>query len=187
MTTATVDPAAAIAVARQELWEQLRELVDGGPADDLLDRVRKLTASVGRKITRARKLAEPAVEKPAPAKPEPKPQEKPSDRPRTVPAVRPAPSATVRVPATGSAPSWLVATELAKNTDRPAPRARPRWAYLLAIILISVLGITLATITGHPLAIVGTITTVLAAAGWRARHRKARAVGLTHTTSGATS
>lgn len=100
MTVAVLDPAAAIAAAHQELRDQLRDLVDGCPADELLDRVRQLTQRVGRKISRARKAAKP---EPAVA---PQPTTPPEDRADATPA---------------SAPTRLVATDLARTaSDVPA-------------------------------------------------------------------
>jgi hypothetical protein len=69
MTTATaaLDPAATIAAAMRELYDQLREIVDRGPTDnpDLLDEIGRLTGRIRRRITGARKKAEPAAEQPA--------------------------------------------------------------------------------------------------------------------------
>jgi hypothetical protein len=81
--TAALAPADAIAAAQRELYEQLRDLVASGPTDDLLDRVRKLTQSVGRKIARARRAVA--------QKPEPKPEPAPKVSAARVPTTPPRP------------------------------------------------------------------------------------------------
>lgn len=56
MATATLDPTATIAHARDELVDELRQLVDRGlPVDELLDAVGKLTSRIRRRLNGARK------------------------------------------------------------------------------------------------------------------------------------
>jgi len=76
MTTATPaldDLGETIAAAMRDLYDQLRAIVDRGPTDDpsILDEIGALTGRIRRRITSARKKAEPAAEPtgPKPAAP----------------------------------------------------------------------------------------------------------------------
>lgn len=186
--TAALDPTEVIAAAGQELLDRLRDLVDRETVDDVpafLDELSKLTRRARGRITRARKRAEAET---APKTPpaEPRATDAADANPAAVPAVAPVapagdrvtvrldePTTDDRPPATGSTPSWLVATELARTTPDTPPRraATRRWAYLLALILLGVLGVAIAVTTGSPLGLTGAVGAVLAVAGWRA-HRQ---------------
>lgn len=176
MTTATaaLDPGETIAAAMRELYDQLREILDRGPTDDpgLLDEIGRLTGRIRRRITGARKKAEPAEEptaKPGSA-PEPTRQVAPTAagtagqaRPQTVGAT-PA-TARARDPRSDAGATADVATvprhravpaprreEYTVRLPRPstggrhraAPTRLPLWVYAL-VILLTVAGVTLGT------------------------------------------
>lgn len=206
MTTATaLDPAEAIRAAIRELHADLRKLVETTDPDDptLLDKLRKLSTGIGRKITNARKRAEVAAAPELPAtqptaQPDPATttaapaatDEKPTTNVATEPAVAAIPAGTttaggrvsVRLPvqagpAATTAPAQLTAPTTVGDTSRRGRHRRlglPWWAAALALVL-TVGGVALALTTGQPTWSLATAATLSSWALVARTGRRARA------------
>lgn len=189
-TTAVLDPAAAVRALSAELHDKLQQLLDTTSRYDpeLLDKVRALSGSLGKRLTNARKRVDeqpaeqpkpdsaPAAKPTTPAaapKPDRTPDRTPTSTPRVLPArMRPAPDrpATVTIPTRPSAPRGrhrATTTRRPRRTTtpvvyRPARHLRRLpWLFVLAVLVL--VGATVAATTGQPLA---AIAGSAAAVGW---------------------
>lgn len=190
-TTAVLDPVAAVRALSAELHDKLQELLDTTSRYDphLLDKVRALSGSLGKRLTNARKRAEQSAEQPKPtastqasapapaAKPTtpapaagPKPDRTPT--PRVVPArMRPASDrpAAVTIPTRPPAPRGRHRATVARRPRSTAPviyrpaRALRRLPWLLVLAVLVLVGAAVAVATGQPLA---TVAGSAAAMGW---------------------
>lgn len=185
-TVATSDPAEAMHAAVRELYDELRKLVDAADPEDpsLLDKLRKLSAGVGRKITVARKRVEQPVE---PTTTSPNRTRTGDGVERPVPATAPpsgagpaaaAPSServTVRLAEAGSprhpSPVAQAADPRPHGRHRRRPRT-PRWLFVVLVALAGVLGAAVAVALGNPIPLVAVAPAVGALHAWRG-HRLA--------------
>lgn len=169
-TATTLDPAETIRAAVRELHAELRRLVETTDPDDptLLDKLRKLSTGIRRKITAARKQAEvaaapeqPVAEPAAPVEPAaaPKPvgpptaATVPSPSAVVVPAATPAGErVSVRLPdqiKPAPAPAQTVPVATAPHRGRHRTPRAPWWIHTL-IVLLMVGGTAVSVYSGTP-------------------------------------
>lgn len=126
-TAAALDPAETIRALAGELHDAVRQLLDTTDREDptLLDKMRKLSGGLGKKITNARKRveAEQAPEKPAPS-PASKPAEQPTKPAVTTPTGKPVTPAAAEQKTTDTPkrPEPAVAPKPAPAATTPAAR-----------------------------------------------------------------